>query len=46
MKILIIGSNGMLGKDLKTVLAPYEPIGVDRAEMDLFLQSGGLGDVL
>ncbi len=35
MKILIIGSNGMLGKDLMTVLAPYEPIGVDRAEMDL-----------
>ncbi len=35
MKILIIGSKGMLGKDLMTVLAPYEPIGVDRAEMDL-----------
>lgn len=35
MKILIIGSNGMLGKDLMAVLAPYEPIGVDRAEMDL-----------
>lgn len=35
MKILIIGSGGMLGQDLMTVLAPYEPIGLDRAELDL-----------
>lgn len=35
MKILIIGSKGMLGSDLMAVLAPYEPAGLDREEMDL-----------
>ncbi len=35
MKVLIIGANGMLGRDLMTVFAAHDPVGVDREEMDI-----------
>lgn len=35
MNVLIIGANGMLGKDLMTVFASHNPTGVDREEMDI-----------
>ena len=35
MKVLIVGARGMLGKDLMSVFGEYEPVGVDRDEMDV-----------
>ncbi len=35
MKVLIVGARGMLGQDLMNVFSEYEPIGVDREEMDV-----------
>jgi dTDP-4-dehydrorhamnose reductase len=35
MKIIVIGSRGMLGTDLMQVLAPRNPLGLDLPEMDI-----------
>ncbi len=35
MKVLILGSKGMLGSDLMNVFAEYEPVGVDKDEVDI-----------
>jgi len=35
MKVLILGSKGMLGADLMSVFDEYEPVGVDRDEVDI-----------
>lgn len=35
MKVLILGSKGMLGSDLMSVFAEYEPIGADKDEVDI-----------
>lgn len=35
MKVLILGSKGMLGCDLMSVFREYEPVGVDKDEVDI-----------
>lgn len=35
MKIAILGCRGMLGSDLMNVFAAYEPVGVDKEELDI-----------
>lgn len=35
MKVLILGNKGLLGSDLMKVFAEYEPVGVDKDELDI-----------